>query len=150
MEMELLGRLEAAVARLEALAAAGSRSAAASFDLADAAATDPAILAIDDLMSGSLARVSAAAGKIGGQVLEVTKIVEEAFAVQKDLLVKAKQCQKPDTMGLQEFLKPLNEVILKASALTEGRRSDYFNHLKAAADSLTALAWIAYSGKDCG
>ncbi|XP_010936278.1 cyclase-associated protein 1 [Elaeis guineensis] len=150
MEKELLGRLEAAVARLEALAAVGSRSAVASIDLAEAAAIDPAILAIDDLMSGSLARVSTAAGKIGGQVLEVTKIVEEAFVVQRDLLVKAKQCQKPDIMGLQEFLKPLNEVIHKASALTEGRRSDYFNHLKAAADSLTALAWIAYSGKDCG
>jgi adenylyl cyclase-associated protein len=44
----------------------------------------------------------------------------------------------------------LNEVIIKANAMTEGRRSDFFNHLKAAADSLTALAWIAYTGKDCG
>lgn len=58
--------------------------------------------------------------------------------------------QKPDLAGLQEFLKPLNKVILKASALTEGRRSEFFNHLKTVADSLTALAWVAYSGKDCG
>lgn len=58
--------------------------------------------------------------------------------------------QKPDTTGLAEFLKPLNDVIVKANALTEGRRSDAFNHLKAAADSLTALAWVAYLGKDCG
>lgn len=58
--------------------------------------------------------------------------------------------QKPDLAGLAEFLKPLNEVITKASALTEGRRSDFFNHLKASADSLSALAWIAYTGKDCG
>jgi len=58
--------------------------------------------------------------------------------------------QKPDLAGLGEFLKPLNEVIVKANALTEGRRSDFFNHLKAAADSLAALAWIAYTGKDCG
>ncbi|KAF9620356.1 hypothetical protein IFM89_011091 [Coptis chinensis] len=57
------------------------------------------------------------------------------------------EMMKPD---LAEFLKPLNEVIVKANSLTEGRRSDLFNHLKAAADSLTALAWIAYSGKDCG
>lgn len=53
-------------------------------------------------------------------------------------------------MGLQEFLKPLNDVILEANALTEGRRPDYFNHLKSASDSLTALIWIAYTGKDCG
>ncbi|MBA0843007.1 hypothetical protein Goarm_000234 [Gossypium armourianum] len=34
--------------------------------------------------------------------------------------------------------------------MTEGRRSDFFNHLKSAGDSLSALAWIAYTGKDCG
>ena len=55
-------------------------------------------------------------------------------------------------LGTQNIhkLKPLNEVITKATKLTEGRRSDFFNHLKAAADSLSALAWIAYTGKDCG
>lgn len=52
--------------------------------------------------------------------------------------------------GLIEFLKPLNEVISKASALTEGRRSDFTHHLKTGGDSLAALAWIAYTGKDCG
>lgn len=52
--------------------------------------------------------------------------------------------------GLVEFLKPLNDLIKKATALTEGRRSDFFHHLKTGADSLTALAWIAYAGKDCG
>lgn len=58
--------------------------------------------------------------------------------------------QKPSMSGLAEFLKPLNDVIVKATKMTEGRRSDFFNHLKAAVDSLTALAWIAYTGKDCG
>lgn len=58
--------------------------------------------------------------------------------------------QKPDIAGLADFLKPLNEVMTKANRLTEGKRSDYFNHLKSAADSLSALAWIAYTGKDCG
>lgn len=52
--------------------------------------------------------------------------------------------------GLSEFLKPLNEVIFKVHELTEGRRTEVFNHMKAAADSLVALVWIAYSGKDCG
>lgn len=58
--------------------------------------------------------------------------------------------QKPDMVGLGEFLKPLNEKLMKAISLTEGRRSDFFNHQKAVAESLTALAWIAYMGKDCG
>lgn len=52
--------------------------------------------------------------------------------------------------GLAGFLKPLNDVTMKADAMTQGRRSDFFNHLKAASDSLSALAWIAFTGKDCG
>ncbi|KAK9113124.1 hypothetical protein Scep_020643 [Stephania cephalantha] len=148
MEEKLVQRLEAAVARLESLSSGfGSRSVGGEDSEAP---LDPAIAAYDDLMAQFVGRVSAAAEKIGGQVLDATKILAEAFSVQKELLIKAKQSKKPNLEGLAGFLKPLNEVIMKANALTEGRRSDFYNHLKAAADSLTALAWIAYSGKDCG
>ncbi|GLT86233.1 hypothetical protein SLE2022_043870 [Rubroshorea leprosula] len=149
MEGKLIERLEKAVARLEGLSAAGV-SREFPCDSGGEAVTDPSILAFDDFMSQYVARVSAAAEKIGGQVLDVTKILSDAFSVQRELLIKIKQTQKPDMAGLAEFLKPLNEVIMKASSMTEGRRSDFFNHLKTAADSLTALAWIAYAGKDCG
>ncbi|XP_028772621.1 cyclase-associated protein 1-like [Neltuma alba] len=151
MDQKLVERLESAVSRLEALSTGfhlrGGDSAALSG--ADVA-VDPSIIAFGDLMDQYIGRFSTAAGKIGGQVLQVSKLVQEAFAVQKELLMKVKQTQKPDVAGLAEFLKPLNEVIVKANAMTEGRRSDYFNHLKAAVDSLSALAWIAYTGKDCG
>ncbi|KAI4367668.1 hypothetical protein MLD38_023378 [Melastoma candidum] len=148
MEEKLVLRLETAVARLEALSALGGVGVVA--EDGGGHATDPASLAFDDLMANYFARVSSAAEKIGGQVLDVTKVVEEAFRVQKELLIQIKQSRKPDMAGLAEFLKPLNEVIMKANKLTEGRRSDFFNHLKAAGDSLSALAWIAYTGKDCG
>ncbi|KAL6218586.1 hypothetical protein ACLB2K_011796 [Fragaria x ananassa] len=147
MEEKLIQRLESAVTRLEALSFSGGSAAAAS---GDDAPLDPSVLAFQDLIGQYVARVSRAAEKIGGQVLDITKIVEEAFAAQKDLIIKVKQHKKPDNAGLVEFLKPLNEVITKANKLTEGRRSDFFNHLKSAADSLSALAWIAYTGKDCG
>ncbi|KAF5751107.1 cyclase-associated protein 1 [Tripterygium wilfordii] len=148
MEEKLIQRLESAVTRLEALST-GFRP-GGSGEIVDDAATDPAIVAFDDMMRQYFGTVSSAAEKIGGQVLEVTKVVEQAFGVQRELLIKVKQTKKPDLAGLAEFLKPLNEVITKATAMTEGRRSDFFNHLKAAADSLTALAWIAFTGKDCG
>lgn len=150
MEEKLIQRLESAVVRLEALSSGGFRSGGSPDSGADAAASDPSIKAFDDLMADFMGRVSSAAEKIGGQVLEVTNIIKEAFSVQKELLIQVKQTQKPDMAGMAAFLKPLNEAITKASALTEGRRSDFFNHLKTAADSLTALAWIAYTGKDCG
>ncbi|KAJ6927204.1 cyclase-associated protein 1-like [Populus alba x Populus x berolinensis] len=148
MEERLMARLESAVARLEALSLRGGSVAGSGGD--DASATDPSIVAFEDFMGTYFGRVSSAGEKIGGQVLEVTKILEQALNMQKELLIKIKQSQKPDLAGLAEFLKPLNEVIMKANSMTEGRRSDFFNHLKAAADSSTALAWIAYTGKDCG
>ncbi|KAF7142619.1 hypothetical protein RHSIM_Rhsim05G0074500 [Rhododendron simsii] len=153
MEEKLVERLESAVARLEAISISGFRPAEGGGDAAAAAvvaALDPSIVAFEDLMGEYVGRVSAAAEKIGGQVLDATKVVAEAFAAQKQLLVMVKQTQKPDMAGLAEFLKPLNEVIVKANKMTEGRRSDFFNHLKTAADSLSALAWIAFTGKDCG
>ncbi|KAA8545970.1 hypothetical protein F0562_020579 [Nyssa sinensis] len=149
MEEKLIQRLESAVARLEALSV-GFQPGGSPESGGDAAALDPSVLAFDDMMAQFVGRVTSAAEKIGGQVLDVTKVVAEAFSVQKDLLIKVKQTKKPDMAGLAEFLKPLNEVITKAISMTEGRRSDFFNHLKSAADSLTALAWIAYTGKDCG
>ncbi|XP_057495039.1 LOW QUALITY PROTEIN: cyclase-associated protein 1-like [Actinidia eriantha] len=149
MEENLIERLESAVARLEALSS-GSRPGVSRERGGDAVALDPATIAFDDLIAQYVGRASAAADKIGGQVLDVTKVLAEAFSAQRELLVKVKQSQKPDTSGLAEFLKPLNEVIMKANAKAEGRRSDFFNHLKTVADSLTALAWIAFTGKDCG
>jgi adenylyl cyclase-associated protein len=150
MDEKLVQRLESAVSRLEALSTGFGPGGGSPEINADAAAMDPSVIAFEDLIQQFVGRVLTAAEKIGGQVLDVTKVVKEAFSVQKDLLIKVKQTQKPDMAGLAEFLKPLNEVIVKANAMTEGRRTDFFNHLKSATDSLTALAWIAYSGKDCG
>uniref|UniRef100_A0A7N0ZRQ3 Adenylyl cyclase-associated protein n=1 Tax=Kalanchoe fedtschenkoi TaxID=63787 RepID=A0A7N0ZRQ3_KALFE len=150
MEEQLVKRLETAVARLEALSAGGFGSGGGSAEVGGGLESDPAIRAFEDMKSECVGRVLAAAEKIGGEVLAVSEIVEEAFSVQKELLAQIKQCQKPDLARLGEFLKPLNEVIMKAGAMTEGKRSDFFNHLKSAADSLSALAWIAYAGKDCG
>lgn len=58
--------------------------------------------------------------------------------------------QKPDGGGMTEFLKPLNDKLAQANNMSEGKRSDFFNHLKAASESLSALIWIAYTGKGCG
>ncbi|KAM7479298.1 hypothetical protein LguiA_027511 [Lonicera macranthoides] len=150
MEEKLIQRLESAVERLEAISTGGSRSRGLPDSFGDSASSDPSVIAFEELITEYVSKVSTAAEKIGGQVLEVTKVIEQAFSVQKDLLIKIKQFQKPDMAGLAEFLKPLNEVITKATKMTEGKRTDFFNHLKSTSDSLAALAWIAYTGKNCG
>jgi hypothetical protein len=97
MEKALVERLEAAVARLEAAAAAGPSGGSLSATPRDLegvpAASDPAIVAYDEFVAQAFARLNAAAEKIGGKVLEATKVLAEAFAVAKDLLVRAKQLQ---------------------------------------------------------
>ena len=92
MEGKLIERLEAAVVKLEALSAGGV-SARGLPDSGVEVASDPSIVAFDNLMAQYAARVSGAAEKIGGQVLDVTKILLEAFSVQKKLLIEIKQTQ---------------------------------------------------------
>ena len=59
-------------------------------------------------------------------------------------------CRKPDQAGLQALLAPVATQIAAADKLTGGRRGAAFNHFKAAADALPALAWAAYTGPSCG
>jgi len=91
MEEELANRLESAVSRLEALSA-GSHPSISSRDLSDGP-MDSSISAFSDLIDNYLGKVITVAAKIGGKVLDATKVVEEAFLVQKDLLSKARKYQ---------------------------------------------------------
>lgn len=101
MEEKLIQRLESAVARLEAVST-GFRP-GGSPETGDGAPVDPSILAFDDMMEQYLGRVSAAAEKIGGNVLEATKVVQKAFAVQKELLIKVKQTKVGNFLILWDF-----------------------------------------------
>ncbi|XP_021896648.1 LOW QUALITY PROTEIN: cyclase-associated protein 1 [Carica papaya] len=85
MEENLINRLEAAVARLERISVSGGAVESRGLDnlQVDLAASDPEILAFADLMAQRLDRLGTAAEKIRGQVLDVTKIILEAFGVQK-------------------------------------------------------------------
>ncbi|KAK9053364.1 hypothetical protein SSX86_029997 [Deinandra increscens subsp. villosa] len=145
MDEKLTQRLEAAVTRLESLSRGSQPHAAA-----PNAASEPSIVAFDDLITDYVGKVSAAAEKIGGQVRDITNVLSHAFLVQKELLVNVKRTQKPDPGGIAEFLRPLNEKLTEATNMTAGPPSDFSNHLKSIAESLTALAWIAYTGKNCG
>lgn len=94
MDEKLIQRLESAVSRLEALSTGFHPAGAASTaDAPGDAALDPSVVAFSDLIEQYVVRLSGAAEVIGGQVLEVTKLVQEAFAIQKELLIKLKQTQ---------------------------------------------------------
>lgn len=98
MEQKLIERLESAVTRLESLSSGFHASGVprgggdAAFFGVDAA-SDESIVAFDDLMTQYVGPLSSAAEKIGGEVLQVTTILREAFAVQKELLIQVKHTQ---------------------------------------------------------
>lgn len=92
MEEKLIQRLEAAVVRLESLSLGCSQPQCVSLDSASAS-SEPSIVAFDDLITEYVGKVSAIAQKIGGQVKDVTNVLSQAFAAQKELLVQIKQTQ---------------------------------------------------------
>jgi len=82
---------------------------------------------------------------------KVIFVVEEIVKLLPlGLLMIPIHMQRPDGTDMQKVVQPLGEALTKAHSLTEGKRSDAFNHQKAVAESLSALTWVCYSGKDCG
>ncbi|XP_055815708.1 cyclase-associated protein 1 isoform X2 [Solanum dulcamara] len=117
MEEKLVHRLESAVTRLEALSATGFRSGGPVGTGDGTTVLDPSIIAFDDLMSQFLGKVSSAAEKIGGHVLDITKIVEAAFSAQRELLIKIKETKilvefKNKDPNHVEWAKALKELYL--------------------------------------
>lgn len=155
-------RLEQAVSRLETL---GSRATSSSADrgisslvgFADPGASQPAgsashlsVEAFDELVQARVGRVLAAADKIGGGVLQTSQVLQRAFDAEKAIVRAISQCKRPDPAALQKVVQPLVDALTKAHGLTEGKRTEAFNHQKAVAESLLALSWVCYAGKDCG
>ena len=101
MEEKLIQRLESAVARLEGLSAGGLPGSGG--DASCSGVDDSSIVAFDEVIQQHVGRLSSAAENIGGQVLEVTKIVQQAFAVQRELLIKVKQFQVSASLAFVLF-----------------------------------------------
>eukprot|EP00252_Welwitschia_mirabilis_P011087 TRINITY_DN24922_c0_g1_i1.p1 TRINITY_DN24922_c0_g1~~TRINITY_DN24922_c0_g1_i1.p1 ORF type:complete len:484 (+),score=108.89 TRINITY_DN24922_c0_g1_i1:371-1822(+) len=154
----LIGRLEEAISRLEDVesklrsggGASGIASSERDIKIGGSATLDPSVSAYDDLVNNSVNKFIDAANKIGGQVLDASRLLQDAFSFQRELISKFKTCKTPQVEDFSKMLQPLNEIITKANALTEGKRTPSFNHLKTVAESLPALVWVAYSGKGCG
>jgi len=130
----LLGRLETAVSTLEnklgSVPSNFSPSFSSSAQLSRPSFDDSKILEYDALVQTSFGRVLAAAERIGDQVLALTNLLKEALAVEKRVMLHFTQCKQPSIEGLTKLIQPLSELITKANAFTEGRRSDTYNILK--------------------
>ncbi|KAK9822160.1 hypothetical protein WJX81_002108 [Elliptochloris bilobata] len=139
----IIRRLEGVAARLEA-AEGGVTSRASS-------SGGPQLLSDwDASIAPALTALSSATETLDDDVRKCTQIVVEAFAAERGVVEATTTCQKPDQAGLQALLAPVAAQIDAADMLTGSRRGAAFNHFKAVADVLPALAWVAYTGSSCG
>eukprot|EP00897_Mesotaenium_endlicherianum_P004116 jgi/Mesen1/3732/ME000203S02821 len=150
----LVVRLEAAVERLESVGKVSSvpTSLAAKSEpvVPVSAGVSSSVTSYQELLDVNLLKLRNAADKVGGQVLDATKILESAFKAELRVVQAIAQCKKPGLEDMQKLVQPVGEAMGKASALTEGRRTDSYVHLKSVAEGLLALTWVLYTGKDCG
>ncbi|KAJ7564243.1 hypothetical protein O6H91_02G009100 [Diphasiastrum complanatum] len=168
----LVARLEASVLRLEALEGrlnktpssqaaptlshsnplsdnAANQTRVTATSSAAAAAAAPSVEAFDVLVESAVKRVVDDGSRIGGQVSAASQLIADAFREQRRIVQAISVCEQPDVPSLQKLLKPLADVTSKANSLTEGKRTDTYNHLKTVAESLQALFWVLYT-KDNG
>lgn len=103
----------------------------------------PFVVAYDEFLSGPLAEYLAEAKKLGGDAATHAAMVQTAFSAQRDFVVLASKCKKPDDAGVAKLLKPQADVIGKITQFREtNRRSAQYNHLSTVSESIAALSWV--------
>ncbi|KAM3934174.1 adenylyl cyclase-associated protein 1 isoform 1-T4 [Leptodactylus fuscus] len=137
----LVNRLEKAVEKLELLAAGSGAG-------SSAAETAQFVQTYDAIVSGAVGEFMKLSKEIGGDVQKQAELLLVGLNLQRDILVKASQFQKPDEKDLSAVLAPLSKQIQAVQEFRERNRgSKQFNHLSALSESVPALGWVAVSPK---
>ncbi|XP_043215125.1 adenylyl cyclase-associated protein 1-like isoform X3 [Amphibalanus amphitrite] len=103
----------------------------------------PFVVAYDEFLAGPLAEYVAEAKKLGGDAATHADLVKKAFSAQRDFVLLASKCKKPDDMGVAKLLKPQADVITQITQFRESnRRSPQYNHLSTISESIAALSWV--------
>ena len=141
----LLARLEAVAGRLEAAPAARAGAGAG----AGGGPGSASVAAFQALVgaAGGVVKAARATGDAG--VVAASEVLQRSFAGELDIVRAVAACRAPSSEQLQGLLKPVGEEMAKAQDLAFKHRSAA-NHCKTVAEALQGLAWVAYSGKDCG
>ncbi|XP_037083550.1 LOW QUALITY PROTEIN: adenylyl cyclase-associated protein 1-like [Pollicipes pollicipes] len=133
----LVRRLEAVTSRLERCSPGDGGAAAPAEELA------PFVAAYDEFLSGPLADYIKEAKKVGGDASTHADQVQRAFRAQRDFVLLASKCKKPDDAAVAKLLKPQADVITEITQFREkNRRSAQYNHLSAVSEAIAALSWV--------
>ncbi|KAJ3271248.1 F-actin-capping protein subunit alpha [Terramyces sp. JEL0728] len=139
----LIERLEATAARLDVIANGGKAGAPPTGNASAAAASSPAVSALDAIITGSLQSFAAQSKPIGELVEKQVTEVLHAFAAVRKIVAIAAVSKKPDDKTLQEIIAPLQKGIMAITEIKDKNRpSPLFFHLSAIADGIPALGWV--------
>lgn len=142
-----IARLESVAARLEKLAGHSASGAAA----ASTASEGSASASVEDyqaIIAGSVAKFVELSNKIGGDVATHAALVKDSFDSQLALIQVASQSKKPAADAFQKLIAPFSDILGKAGNYAEvNRRSKFPNHLSAVSSGIPALGWIAMEPK---
>eukprot|EP00298_Acanthocystis_sp_HF-20_P008041 c17434_g1_i1.p1 GENE.c17434_g1_i1~~c17434_g1_i1.p1 ORF type:complete len:487 (+),score=209.47 c17434_g1_i1:66-1526(+) len=138
----LVQRLEKAVERLEKQPGSGGSSASGSAKKDSGDDVVASVAEFDRLLSTKLTEALESGRALGSEDLTAQlALVEKAFRAERDFILVASKSKKPVPTALPGVLSPLQKAI---SAINDGgKRNDFTNHLKAVADGIGSLGWVA-------
>ena len=108
--------------------------------------SDQIVQAYDLLIEGPLSEFERLSTTIGGLIRELGEKAVAAVQSQRQFLVVASKSKQPSQQVLVDLLKPTSDAIQSIQAFREkNRHTDWFNHLSAISESISALGWVTVS-----
>lgn len=108
--------------------------------------SDRIVQEYDFLIDGPLAEFHRLSAAIGGLVRELGEKAVAAVQSQRQFLVVASKSKQPNQQVLVDLLKPTSDAIQSIQAFREkNRHTEWFNHLSAVSESISALGWVTVS-----
>lgn len=133
----LVGRLEAAVTKLETMKIGGGGGAPAGDDDFE---EYPSIQAYDTTFNPKLEQMAKAAKALGGDLVEMSEFVVQGFKEVRRLILLGERANKPDDMTA--VLKPLLDVQNAGEKWCHDHfRTPFVNHEKAVHEALAIFVW---------
>jgi len=106
----------------------------------------PFVVHYDELVDGLLAQFTHLSNTIGGVVKQMADLAAAAVRTQRQFLVVVSKSKQPTQDVLMNLLKPTSDCIQAVQAFREkNRTSEWFNHLSAISESISALGWVTVS-----
>eukprot|EP00050_Salpingoeca_kvevrii_P013197 m.27281 g.27281 ORF g.27281 m.27281 type:complete len:513 (-) comp4738_c0_seq1:1308-2846(-) len=145
----VVGRIERAAGGITGGTPAGDGAAAGGAGDGDAEGGEMATLVeFDETVRTELQKFLETGKQIGGDVAQVTELVQTAFIAHRRFLEIPAQSRKPGDKVLKDLLEATVLAMQDIQGLKDKMRSSpAFNQLSAAAEGIQALAWVTVEPK---